>query len=92
LKSIPNFDKAGDRLTIFSPQARAKTIIGHYPGRPEVNEKRFEFRSPNDSQLSWTGALPRKLSLNINFGKVTNREGAKLVILKERMASEGCTS
>ena len=36
-----------DRLTIFSEHKRAKTIIGHYTGRPEVNDKRFESPSPN---------------------------------------------
>jgi hypothetical protein len=39
---IPDFNRAGKRDTIFSSCSRAKTIIGHYDGRPDVNEKRFE--------------------------------------------------
>ncbi len=76
-----------DRLTIFSEHKRAKTIIGHYTGRPEVNDKRFESPSPNilkDSQISWTGARPRKLTLNIDFDKGTTRDGSKLVVLKKQ--------
>lgn len=83
-KMIPNFKLASERHTIFSSLNKAKSIIGHYPGRPEVNEKRFESPSPlfQDSQYHGTGVRPRKLSLNINFSKPTNRDGAKLLILR----------
>lgn len=33
--------------------------------------------------MSWTGARPRKLSMNINFTKPTNRDGAKLIMVKQ---------
>ncbi len=82
-KQVPDFDKAQKRDTIFSSCSRAKTIIGHYEGRPQVHDKRFE--SPNilikDSQMSWTGVRPRKLSMNINFTKPTNRDGSKLIVV-----------
>lgn len=45
-KLVPNFDRQGERLTIFSQPSRAKTIIGHYEGRHQVNDKRFESPSP----------------------------------------------
>ena len=82
-KLIPDFERAQKRDTIFSACSRAKTIIGHYEGRPEVHEKRFE--SPQilvkDSQMCWTGVRPRKLSQNVNFIKHTNRDGAKLIMV-----------
>ena len=80
---IPDFNKAGKRDTIFSACSRAKTIIGHYDGRPDVNEKRFE--SPQaiikDVQMGWTGARPRKIAYDINFTKPTNRDGAKIILV-----------
>jgi len=33
--------------------------------------------------MSWTGVRPRKISMNINFSKPTNRDGAKLIMIKE---------
>lgn len=33
--------------------------------------------------MTWTGVRPRKLSININFSKPTNRDGAKLIVVKE---------
>ena len=33
--------------------------------------------------MSWTGARPRKIALNINFSKATNREGSKLILQKK---------
>ncbi len=84
-KNIPDFNKAGKRDTIFSACSRAKTIIGHYDGRPDVNEKRFE--SPEaiskNVQMSWTGVRPRKIAYDINFTKPTNRDGQRLIVLKQ---------
>jgi hypothetical protein len=36
--------------------------------------------------MSWTGVRPRKLSMNINFSKPTNRDGAKLIVIQEARA------
>ena len=81
---VPDFARAGKRDTIFSTCSRAKTIIGHYDGRPDVNEKRFE--SPQvlieNVQMGWTGARPRKIAYDINFTKPTNRDGAKIILMK----------
>lgn len=33
--------------------------------------------------MSLTGVRPRKISMNINFSKPTNRDGAKLIVIKE---------
>ena len=33
--------------------------------------------------MSWTGVRPRKLSMNINFTKPTNRDGSKLIVVQE---------
>ena len=33
--------------------------------------------------MSWTGVRPRKISMNINFSKPTNRDGAKLIMIQE---------
>ena len=33
-KLVPNFERQSERHTIFSQPSRAKTILGHFEGRP----------------------------------------------------------
>lgn len=32
--------------------------------------------------MGWTGARPRKIAFDINFTKPTNRDGAKIILMK----------
>ena len=31
--------------------------------------------------MGWTGAKPRKIAIDINFTKPTNRDGAKIILI-----------
>lgn len=90
---MPDFEKAGERHTIFSQSSRAKTILNHREGRPEVHEKRFETPQPGfleSSQVFKMGVKPRKVSCTINFLKSTDREGGRFVMLtKSAHSNEG---